>query len=220
MERIPEPEYMDLDEEAEAYAEADFDDVNAAFVASVLAFYGEQAAPRVLDLGCGPGDIPQRICTERPDWRVIGADAAAAMLCRAQRQARRTSEARRPAYVLCDAKQMPFPEAAFDIVISNSILHHIDGVHAFWCETRRVAGPGRCLFLRDLSRPHSKDEAARLVQEYAGTESAMLQEEFYRSLLAAYTPDEVRLQLAAAGMPGLTVTQVTDRHLDVYGTFP
>ncbi len=59
--------------------------------------------------------------------------------------------------------------------------------------------------------------AKTLVQHHAGNESALLQEEFYRSLLAAYTVEEVKEQLATAGLSGLTVAQVTNRHLDVFG---
>jgi hypothetical protein len=35
--------------------------------------------------------------------------------------------------------------------------------------------------------------------------------------VAAYTPEEVRALLDAAALGSLDVTQVTDRHLDVFG---
>ncbi len=220
MRRIPEPEYMDIEEEAAAYAAADFDAVNAAFVHAVLEFSGTRAAPRVLDLGSGPGDIPQQICQMRPNWRVVGVDASRAMLRCAMR---RKSEYKKTAwlrYVQCDAKKLPFPAHCFDIVISNSILHHIADVHNFWIEIRRVTKSQGALFLRDLARPSDEKEAARLVQEYSGKESPLLQEEFYRSLLAAYTPDEVQRQLHDADLPEAQVLQVTDRHLDVRCILP
>jgi hypothetical protein len=59
--------------------------------------------------------------------------------------------------------------------------------------------------------------ARRVVELYAESESKLLQEEFYRSLLAAFRPDEVRQQLDEAGLPALTVQPVTDRHFDVFG---
>jgi hypothetical protein len=58
--------------------------------------------------------------------------------------------------------------------------------------------------------------AKKIVAKNAGGESAILQEEFYRSLLAAYTVSEVRTQLKHAGLP-LSVTMVSDRHLDAWG---
>ena len=58
MPRQPEPEYMDLPEEAAAYAEADFADVNEAFVERLLEHVGAREEELALDLGTGPGDIP------------------------------------------------------------------------------------------------------------------------------------------------------------------
>ena len=62
---------------------------------------------------------------------------------------------------------------------------------ALWREIRRLGSAGAWVLLRDLARPASLAHAAAIVQEYARHESVLLQEEFYRSLLAAYTPDEI-----------------------------
>ncbi len=50
MKRIPEPEYMDMQDEADAYADADFNDVNAAFVNDLLAFVGDRDQARIIDM--------------------------------------------------------------------------------------------------------------------------------------------------------------------------
>jgi hypothetical protein len=44
-----------------------------------------------------------------------------------------------------------------------------------------------------------------------------LQRDFYNSLLAAFTPAEVRRQLAKSGLRELAVSVITDRHLIVCG---
>ncbi len=142
------------------------------------------------------------------------------MLLRASDGRKRRSDEVIPGYVQCDVKWLPFAAATFCVVISNSILHHVTGVESFWREIKRIGKPGAALFLRDLARPTSEAEAADLVATRAGTESALLQEEFYRSLLAAYTPEEVRGQLDKAGICGMQVMQVSDRHLDVKGRLP
>ena len=220
MHRIPEPEYMDIDEEADAYAAADFDEVNTAFVRDVLEFYGTRVAPLALDVGSGPGDIPQQICRLRPDWRVVGVDASRAMLRCAMHRKHDDKKVAWPQYLQCDAKRLPFPDNFFELVISNSILHHIADVNSFWLEIRRVIKPKGAMLLRDLLRPPDEQEAARIVQTYSGNESSLLKEEFYRSLLAAYTPDEVRGQLEQANLTGAAVLQVSDRHLDVRCILP
>lgn len=212
MQRQPEPEYIDLETEAVAYADADFSDVNAAFAERLvdLAAGSPEDAATALDLGSGPADIPHRASALRPSWRIVALDASAAML----RLARRSP---RVGLVRADAGRCPFADASFDIVFSNSILHHLPQPAALWREVGRVARPGALVFLRDLARPDTEQAARSVVAKYAGSESILLQEEYYRSLLAAFTPDEVRDQLRDARLHSLSVAMATDRHLDVYG---
>ena len=210
MERQPEPEYMDLADEADAYAQADFADVNAAF-AERLAELTENRPAWALDLGCGPVDIPIRVAALRPAWHIAAVDASWAMLALAPNPPVLVHR------IQADAKRLPVPDRVFDVVFSNSILHHLPNPEPFWQEVRRISRPGTLILVRDLFRPESRAAARALVDHHAGTESPLLQEEFYRSLLAAFTPEEAREQLAMANLKGLEVTTITDRHLDIWG---
>ena len=208
---------MDEAAEAAAYARADFAEVNAAFVARLLGLAGPCETARAVDLGTGPADIPLRIVRERPGWRIVAVDASSAMLEHARRAVEDAGASSAVTLVLSDAKSTGLPGAAFDVVFSNSILHHITDTDVFWTEVRRLAKSGALVFLRDLARPKSEEAARRIVQQYAASESPLLQEEYYRSLLSSYTPEEVRAQLARAGLTALNVERVTDRHFDVWG---
>lgn len=217
MDRQPEPEYMDLPDEAMAYAGADFADVNQAFVERLVELAGDAERALALDLGTGPGDIPLRLLRLRPDWRIVALDASLPMLQHTRANAQRERQTQCVYPLLADAKWCPFPAAAFDIVFSNSILHHVTDVASFWSEVGRVARPGALIFLRDLARPASLEAARAIVHQHSANESSLLQEEFYRSLLAAYTVPEVRAQLDQAGLTTLSVEMVSDRHLDIAG---
>ncbi len=217
MDRFAEPEYMDDAEEARAYAETDFSAVNQAFAERLLELAGSTAEAQVLDFGCGPGDITLRIARSRPGWRITGLDFSRAMLAFARRAQARTGDAPHASWVITDAKCCPFPDARFDILCSNSILHHITGAVQFWREIRRLARPGTLIFFRDLFRPESEAAARALVEKHAGDASPLLQEEFYRSFLSAYTIEEVREQLGEAGLASLRVEQITNRHIDIFG---
>ncbi len=215
--RQPEPEFMDVQAEADVYALADFAEVNAAFVERLLDVAALVTARTVtaLDLGTGPGDIPIRVLRARPQWRLVAEDAAYAML-----QWGKQSEddgGPTPRWVQADAKYLPFESRRFEIVFSNSILHHITEVDLLWGEVKRVAKPGAAVFLRDLARPDTAEDARAIVSRYAGNEPDLLQSEFLRSLLSAYTPEEVRAQLDSAGLEFIEVAKVTDRHLDIFG---
>jgi len=220
MPREPEPEWMDLAEEAEAYAQADFADVNQRFVERLVELAGPRESAEAVDLGTGPADIPIRLVRARPGWRVVAVDASGPMLDLARRDVDAAGLTGSVVLLQADAKAIPLPDAGFDVVFSNSILHHLNETDALWGQVRRLAGPGATVLLRDLARPPGPEQARKIVDEYAGDESALLQEEFYRSLLAAYTPDEVREQLDRAGLGGLEVAMVSDRHLDVFGHLP
>src|SRR5687768_8520884 len=88
MDRTPEPELMDDSEQAEAYAIADFAEVNQRFVDLFRAQFPSFARGSIVDLGCGPADIPIRLCRALPGVRVTGVDGAAAMLEQAARAVR------------------------------------------------------------------------------------------------------------------------------------
>ena len=220
MPRQAEPEVMNIAAEAEAYARADFAEVNEAFVGRLLEVVGPIETARAVDLGTGPADIPIRLLRHRPRWHVTAVDASEEMLLWARRSVENAVMTDAIELVCIDAKQTRLPDAAFDVVFSNSILHHITDVAAFWTEVRRLGRPGAAVFLRDLARPASPYEAGRIVEKYAADETAVLQEEYYRSLLSAYTPKEVRRQLADAGLAMLEVDMATDRHLDIFGRLP
>ncbi len=211
---------MDVPAEAKAYAETDFSDVNRKFTERLLELARPGGRVAALDLGTGPGDIPLQVLRARPGWRIVAVDASRPMLRHARKVAGRARKSGALVLVLADAKRLPFAAAAFDVVFSNSLLHHITDTRALWSEIRRVARPGAAILLRDLARPADTEAAGRIVRQYAAGASALLQEEYYRSLLAAYTPNEVRAQLRRAGLGGLDVAMVSDRHLDVCGFAP
>ncbi len=216
MPRQCEPELMDDPAEAQAYARADFHEVNQAFVERLLQLTPDLPAARAIDMGTGPADIPMRLLRHRPAWQIVAVDASAAMLDLARPALERAGLANRLQLLKADAKATGLPAGSFDVVFSNSILHHLADPAMLWAEIRRLGRPGALVFLRDLARPRNEKLARELVHHYAMHESPLLQQEFRRSLLAAFTPGEVRQQLEQAGL-ALKVEMVTDRHLDVFG---
>jgi SAM-dependent methyltransferase len=221
MDRIPEPELMDDLEQARAYAEADFDEPNTAFVelfAERCAGWPESGA--ILDLGCGPGDIVLRLADKFPDCVVHGVDGSAAMLEFAERARAGHPAADRVQFVHGFLPGAGLPRARYDAVTSNSLLHHLHQPRVLWQSIRDLAAPGAPVLVMDLMRPHSAEQAQELVDRYADGEPAVLRTDFYNSLLAAFEPDEVRAQLESAGLTGFRVEPVSDRHLAAWGRIP
>lgn len=220
MKRRPEPELMDSEAQTAAYADADFEEANSLFTEKFHDYFGEfPQGGSMADLGCGPGDISIRMARRYPDWKVTGLDAGSNMLKLAQQ---RLELAQLESRVIFRQSYLPdpsLPAASFDALISNSLLHHLPQPQVLWESIIHLAKPGAAIQVMDLMRPNTEGEAQRLVDDYADGAPDILREDFYNSLLAAYTPREISEQLLAAGLDRLKIEIPSDRHWIVHGKF-
>lgn len=216
MQRILEPELMDDPEQAQAYARADFSQENQKFVGLFREYYPDFLEGHVLDLGCGPADIPIRFVQALPASRVTAVDASEAMLALARAAVEQAGESGRIT-LCCERIQALSMAQPADAVISNSLLHHLSNPRQFWSAVRRLAKSGAAVLVMDLVRPESVEEAQALVNRYAASESPILRRDFFNSLLAAFTEDEVAQQLAELNLTRLLLDVIDDRHWVVGG---
>jgi 2-polyprenyl-3-methyl-5-hydroxy-6-metoxy-1,4-benzoquinol methylase len=216
MKRKLEPELMEDPAQALAYAEADFEEENQGFVDRFRDFYPAMTEGHVLDLGCGPGDIPIRFVRTLPGCRVTGVDASPAMISLAEEAVRVTGLADRITF-RCERFQSLALDEPADALISNSLLHHVPNPLQFWFAIRSLVKPGSFVLVMDLLRPESPEEAQAIVDCYAADEPAVLRKDFYNSLLAAFTEDEVSAQLAELNLSRLIIDVPDDRHWIVGG---
>ena len=68
-----------------------------------------------------------------------------------------------------------------------------------------------------LFRSDSSEEAQAIVDRYAAEGPEILRRDFYRSLLASFTEDDVAAQLAEMNLSRLVIDVVDDRHWAVSG---
>ncbi len=149
---------------------------------AVLRALRAQPHARVLDLGCGTGQLGARIVRSRLPITVIGCDFSAGML---ERAARRT---RRVRWVRGDAARLPFADASFDAVVSTEAFHWFPDQHAALAECFRVLVPNGRLLLALVNTPF------RLVSDVMYAGSRIIGQPFYWPTIAA-----LRRQLEAAG---------------------
>lgn len=221
--RVPEPELMDEETQARAYSEADFAAPHERFVDLFLASFaasrgGATPTGPVLDLGCGPADVTVRVAKRCPQVIVHGVDGSAAML--AYGKARVDDAGLTTRVVLAQAflpRDRP-PLGKYPVVISNSLLHHLHDPAVLWTTLKTFGESGGHVFVMDLMRPPSMREIDLLTEKYSQGEADILVRDFHASLCAAFTPAEVRGQLATAGLAQLRVDVVSDRHLTITGT--
>ncbi len=219
MERVVEPELMDEAEQAQAYAQADFSEPNAAF-ADLVADVVQEETARVVDLGCGPADIPVRLALRFTAWKIDGVDGAEAMLAHGRRLVERHGLVDRVSLTRGLLPDLPLASHAYDVVMSNSLLHHLHEPRVMWDCVRKLGRPGARVIVMDLVRPGSSAEVERLVGLYAGDAPEVLQRDFEASLRAAFSLEEVGEQLSHAGLSALEVRPTSDRHFVVTGRLP
>lgn len=218
MQRLPEPELMDDPAQARAYAHADFEDAHSAIVAHFRRVFGKHEAPHtMLDLGCGPADISIRFARLYPDCKIDAVDGAHFMLEQARAFIAREVLQDQITLHLQRLPDCELPEKCYQAIVSNSLLHHLHEPQDLWATVRKYAISGTAIFICDLYRPQTLEQAEDLVSRYATGEPEILRRDFYNSLLAAFTPDEVEAQLSVAGLRGLSLEPISDRHLLVHG---
>ncbi len=216
--RVLEPEVMESPLEAIDYNTMDHSQVNRAFVDDLVGALCPAPPSRpggrlaILDVGTGTALIPIELCRRPGEWHVTAADLSRAMLDVARENINRAGYQVQITPQHLDAKRLPFPAGQFDVVMSNSIIHHIPDPKECLGEMVRVVGAGGLLFVRDLLRPDSQMELDRLVALYAGDANAHQRQMFGESLHAALTLDEVRALAAPFGIHADCVRQTSDRH--------
>ncbi len=223
MKRVLEPEVMDTLEEAIEYDAMDFTEVNSAFAKEAISqrlnasriALGSTESALILDAGTGTGRIPVLICQMRSQWQVVAVDMAENMLQIASGHVQQAGLQDRIRLELQDVKHLPYTNGLFDMVMSNSLVHHLPEPLLFFRELKRVLKPNGAIFVRDLLRPEDEVTMDALVNsidtQYNEHQKKLLRD----SLHAALTLDEVNELISQVGLEGVNTYQSSDRHWTV-----
>lgn len=105
-----------------------------------LRAFGPRPAERVLDVGSGPGFLAAAIAEAvTPSGSVCGVDISEPLLAVARSHCAHQSWVE---FRHSDATQLPFPDHAFDAVVSTQVLEYVADVDAALAEFHRVVCPG------------------------------------------------------------------------------
>jgi len=217
MDRIPEPELMEEQDQAAAYAGADWSESHGKISGYFRERFPQFSSGRVLDLGCGTADVTVRFAMAFPRVTILGVDGSEAMLSFGRRKVREMGLESR---INLEKRFLPDPmleQGQFDGIVCNSLLHHIADPAELWRSSARCVKAGAPVLMIDLLRPADADTVVRLVNQHAPGAPAVLERDFIASLHAAYCLDEVRAQLTAAGLQRFHVDQVDELHFVAWG---
>ncbi|WP_295614076.1 class I SAM-dependent methyltransferase [Chamaesiphon sp. GL140_3_metabinner_50] len=215
MDRILEPEVMDTWLEATAYDAMDFLAVNTAFTTDAIAL--DPYAVKILDIGTGTARIPILMCQQRPQYLITGIDLAQSMLIIGQQNLAAAALTQRIRLERVDSKRMPYPDLEFDMVVSNSLVHHLPDPFSLFGEIKRLVKPDGSILIRDLIRPETDLIVNSIVAKLGKDYDTHQQQLFHDSLKAALTLAEVRDLLDRVGLDRLSLTQSSELHWTISG---
>jgi ubiquinone/menaquinone biosynthesis C-methylase UbiE len=104
-----------------------------------------RAGVQVLDVGCGPGTITADIAARVAPGRVLGVDAAAAVIA----DARASTGAPNVEFAVGDVYALDVADASFDVVHAHQVLQHLPDPVGALREMRRACRPGGIVAARD-----------------------------------------------------------------------
>jgi len=118
-------------------------------------FRDEGDLGRVLDLGCGTGELARQVARHYPAARVLATDFTRAMVLAAVRATGRRPEAARLEYGRATALRLPFADGSFDLVTNAFVARNLADLPRALTEMRRVLRPGGVLLTLEITEPGS-----------------------------------------------------------------
>jgi len=216
--RIPEPEIMDDLSEVGAYssaaAQAHLSKIDGTFVEHALGLVKGCEKGRALDIGTGPGQIVIKLARRLTTWKFVGVDRSPNMISQARSNLALVGAevAGRVEFQVADGNRLDFPDGSFDLVICNSVLHHLAEPQGLLSQIARLAKPTGAILLRDLRRP-SRMKYPLYVRWHGRHYSGVMYELYCESVRSAYTEAELRRLLDSSSLRGVRLFTHQSTHL-------
>ena len=214
MGRVLEPEVMEGDDEAAAYDEMDrlWGDIIFQGFAETAVQMGVQRG-RVLDVGTGSARPAIRLAKLNPGFTIEAIDLSRSMLDLANANAAK-SGVTNIQFSVGDAKQIPFPNQTFDLVVCHQFLHQLPEPALALREINRVAKPGGALLVRDVRRLSEPFMTLALPFWCLGY-SRRLREQTVASFRAGLTTSEFVKLVEEAGIERATIRKQFFTHQSI-----
>jgi ubiquinone/menaquinone biosynthesis C-methylase UbiE len=206
MPRVPEPEVMDDSGEVEAYSsaagQAHLNAVDDTLVEHASRLVKGRGRGYALDIGTGPGQIVIKLARRLTQWKFVGVDRSPGMIGQAQANlASAVGEiAPRVEFQVADGNRLPFSDGSFDLVLCNSVLHHLAEPEKLLSEIARLVASGGAILLRDLRRP-GRFTYPLHVRWHGRHYSGVMYRLYCDSVRSAYTVPELKRMVDSVALP-------------------
>ena len=229
MERTIEPELMEKEDQVISYANADFSQGENNLINQIKYYLLKNdinlsEKDLIVDLGCGPGNISEKLSIKWPNVTVIGIDGSKEMIKKAESNKKNSlnrCKLKNLSYLCADIKNLKPNEISFDknisLLVSNSLIHHIWYLDDFFNCIKRLSTDLTINFHKDLKRPCNEKTALDLKEKCAKKYNNILTNDYYASLKASYTFKELKNFTLENDLSSFDVFEDGDKYLIVYG---
>ena len=229
MERIVEPELMEREDQVNSYAKADFSEGENNLISQINHYLIKNNIilndkDLIVDLGCGPGNISEKLSKKWPKSMVVGIDGSKEMIRIAKLNKENPSNRDRLKnlhYICADIKKIQLSDISkkkkISLLVSNSLIHHITYLDDFYKCIDRLSSNLTVNFHKDLKRPNDEKLALELKEKCAEKNNDILTNDYYSSLKASYTAKELKNYIFENNLSSLEVFEEGDQYLIIYG---
>ena len=226
MYREPENELMNTEEQVIAYSSADFSlgEINLIkFISNFLEINNINLSNQdlIVDLGCGPGNISEKLSNMWPEVNVLGIDGSEEMIRKAEsRKFKNKNKFANLSYYCSDIRNINsdiFSNQNISILVSNSFIHHVKHIDEFFEFLIKLSSKDTLNFHKDLIRPKDKTTALKLKDKCAEKYNDILTKDYYASLKASYKKFELDAKILEFGLELMEVIEESEEYLIVYG---
>jgi len=229
MDREPEPELMNNKSQVKAYCAADFSlgEINLIkFISNYLKVNNINLSKNdlIVDLGCGPGNISEKLSERWPEVNVLGIDGSQEMIREAESRIFKSkiiNKYKNLNYLCSDIRKIYsdeiFSRKEITLLVSNSFIHHIIDLDNFFKFIINLSSVETINFHKDLIRPKDEETALKLKDKCSQKYSIILTNDYYASLKASYRKNEIREKILELNLNSMNVFEESEEYLIVYG---
>ncbi len=229
MERIPEPELMDNRNQVLSYIEGDFSKGEKRFIDFIKSYLSSNKIKLsqkdlIVDLGCGPGNITEKLSLQWPEVTIIGIDGSKEMIKEAK--SRKNLKQNKQLfeninYINADIKKIELKDfsskSKVTLLVSNSLIHHIINIDDFFDCIVNLSAKETINFHKDLIRPKDETTTLKLKEKCNKIYNMTLTNDYYASLKASYRKDELKNMILEKMLYNLDVIEDSTEYLILYG---
>ena len=229
MERTVEPELMEREDQVNSYAKADFSEGENNLIKQIDHYLIKNniclnEKELIVDLGCGPGNISEKLSIKWPKANVVGIDGSKEMIRIAELNKKNSlnrGRLKNLRYICADIKSLKLSEISFgkniSLLVSNSLIHHITYLENFFNCIERLSSDLTINFHKDLKRPNDEKSALYLKEKCGEKYNDILTNDYYASLKASYTAKELKNFIFENKLSSLEAFEEGDQYLVIYG---